>query len=287
MKQIQWFPGHMAKARRLVEEKLKLVDVIYELLDARIPFASANPLIGAIIKTKPRLIILNKADLADQEETQKFIDFYEQKGIPALAVNSLSGSPLNSVLARTKAMLWELSEKEARKGMKPRPFRAMVLGIPNVGKSQFINRLVGKAKAKTADTPGVTRKQIFLRAGNDLELLDNPGILWPRFESERIGMLLALTGSIKADLIPLEAVACFGLELMICKYPERIRDRYGLELLSDDFRLVFETIGRNRGCLLPGGLIDLDRVYNLFLYDLRNQMLGPLTFEGIEDYGSL
>lgn len=287
MNQIQWFPGHMAKARRQVEEKLKLVDIVYELLDARIPIASANPMIQNIVKDKPRLVILNKSDLADNNETAKFIEYYENMGVPALGVNSLSGNMSTAILAKTKAILRELSEKEARKGMKPRPFRAMVLGIPNVGKSQFINHLAGKAKAKTGDTPGVTRMQTFLRAGNFLELLDNPGILWPRFDSERVGMLLAMVGTIKADLIPLEAVADFGLSLLIDKYPDRLMNRYDLEALSVDQRALFHKIGINRGCLLQGGGIDYDRVYKLFLHDLRNQLLGPMTFERITDNVSL
>jgi len=287
MNQIQWFPGHMAKARRQVEEKLKLVDIVYELLDARIPIASANPMIQNIVKDKPRLVILNKSDLADNNETAKFIEYYENMGVPALGVNSLSGNMSTEILAKTKAILRELSEKEARKGMKPRPFRAMVLGIPNVGKSQFINHLAGKAKAKTGDTPGVTRMQTFLRAGNFLELLDNPGILWPRFDSERVGMLLAMVGTIKADLIPLEAVADFGLSLLIDKYPDRLKNRYDLEALSVDQRALFHKIGINRGCLLQGGGIDYDRVYKLFLHDLRNQLLGPMTFERITDNVSL
>jgi len=287
MNQIQWFPGHMAKARRQVEEKLKLVDIVYELLDARIPIASANPMIQNIVKDKPRLVILNKSDLADNNETAKFIEYYENMGVPALGVNSLSGNMSTAILAKTKAILRELSEKEARKGMKPRPFRAMVLGIPNVGKSQFINHLAGKAKAKTGDTPGVTRMQTFLRAGNFLELLDNPGILWPRFDSERVGMLLAMVGTIKADLIPLEAVADFGLSLLIDKYPDRLKNRYDLEALSVDQRALFHKIGINRGCLLQGGGIDYDRVYKLFLHDLRNQLLGPMTFERITDNVSL
>ena len=184
MTQIQWFPGHMAKARRQVEEKLKLVDIVYELLDARIPLSSRNPLINEITRKKPRLIILNKADLADPAETRKFIDHFASRGEPALAVNSLTGSPLPAIMSKTNEILRALREKESKKGMKPRPFRGMVLGIPNVGKSQFINRLAGKNKAKTGDIPGITRMQVYLRAGNDLELLDNPGILWPRFESE-------------------------------------------------------------------------------------------------------
>ncbi|MDD4184946.1 MAG: ribosome biogenesis GTPase YlqF [Candidatus Izemoplasmatales bacterium] len=287
MNQIQWFPGHMAKARRQVEEKLKLVDIVYELLDARIPIASANPMIQNIVKDKPRLVILNKSDLADNNETAKFIEYYENMGVPALGVNSLSGNMSTAILAKTKAILRELSEKEARKGMKPRPFRAMVLGIPNVGKSQFINHLAGKAKAKTGDTPGVTRMQTFLRGGNFLELLDNPGILWPRFDGERVGMLLAMVGTIKADLIPLEAVADFGLSLLIDKYPDRLMNRYDLEALSVDQRALFHKIGINRGCLLQGGGIDYDRVYKLFLHDLRNQLLGPMTFERITDNVSL
>ncbi len=285
MSQIQWFPGHMAKAKRLVEEKLPLVDIVYELRDARIPISSANPMLDDIIKNKPRLVLLNKADLADKAVTNKFLAFYEASGIPALAINSLTGNPLTEILAKTNEILTTLREKEEKKGMKPRAFRGMVLGIPNVGKSQFINRLAGKNKAKTGNLPGITKTQVYLRAGKNLDLLDNPGILWPKFEDKTVGLNLALVGSIKDDIFVPDEVVLYGLRFLAANYPTRLISRYNLENISlDDPLILLEAIGKNRGCLLQGGTIDYDRVHKLFLYDFRNQMFGPLSLERVKEH---
>ncbi len=272
----------MAKATRLVTEKLSLVDIVYELLDARIPIASANPMLKTIIRNKPRLIILNKADLADPATTARFVEYFRKSGIPALATNSLTGNILPQIREMTSVVLAELQKKEKEKGMKPRPFRGMVLGIPNVGKSQFINRLAGKTKAKTGDVPGVTRTQVFLKAGDDLILLDNPGILWPKFEDPHVGMNLALIGSIKETTYDLETIARFGMEFMLDAYPDRLNARYDI-LVSGipDVDGLVEEIGKRRGCWLQGGVIDNTRVYNLFLHDFRNQMFGPLSLETV------
>lgn len=283
MKQIQWFPGHMAKARRQVEEKLKLVDIVYELLDARIPISSKNPMIEEIIKDKPRLILLNKSDLADPNETQKWVSYYQKKGNHVVVTNSLTGNPLPDIIKKTKVILSSLIEKEAKRGMKPRPFRAMILGIPNVGKSQFINKLAGKSKAKTGDKPGVTKMQLYLRCGNDLEVLDNPGILWPKFESAEVAFRLALIGSIKEDTLPLDEIAIFGLKYLQNQYPKVLTERYGITDTSQDVITLLEEIGRRRGCLLSKNEIDFERVYKLFLYDLRNQAFGNITFEKVDD----
>ncbi len=285
MSQIQWFPGHMAKAKRLVEAKLPLVDIVYELRDARIPISSANPMLDDIIKNKPRLVLLNKADLADKAVTDKFLAFYEAEGIPALAINSLTGNPLKTILAKTNEILTALREKESKKGMKPRAFRGMVLGIPNVGKSQFINCLAGKNKAKTGNVPGITKTQVYLRAGKDLELLDNPGILWPKFEDKKVGLNLALVGSIKDDIYVPDEVVLYGLRFLTTHYPMRLISRYNLDNVSlEDPLTILDAIGINRGCLLPGGTIDYDRVQKLFLYDFRNQMFGSISLERVEEH---
>jgi len=283
LNQIQWFPGHMAKARRQVEEKLKLVDIVYELLDARIPLSSANPMLNEIIKDKPRLILLNKADLADESENQKWISYYDSHGISALAINSLDGSPLDDVLKKSNLILQSAFQKENQKGMKSRPIRAMVLGIPNVGKSQFINRLSGKNKAKTGDKPGITKTQLYLRAGDYLELLDNPGILWPKFDSVEVAMHLALIGSVKEDLLPIDEVTLFGIELLKKQYPKRLMDRYQLLSVEDvDSLDILTNIGLRRGCLLKGNEIDFERVYKLFLYDFRSLAFGRITLEKVK-----
>ncbi len=288
MKQIQWFPGHMAKARRQVEEKLNLIDIVYELLDARIPFSSENPMMAEIIKDKPRLILLNKSDLADPLETKKWIEHFKKQGVIALGISSTQGNPLKEILRVSKNILHDQFVKELAKGYKSRPIRAMVLGIPNVGKSQFINRLAGKNKAKTGDKPGLTKNQVYLRAGDDLELLDNPGILWPKFESLDSAFYLAILGSIKEDILPLDEVMIFGLKFLMTHYPDALKERYQLKTLEDVTMVeLIDQIGEFRGCLYKKGLIDYERVYKLFLYDFRNMSFGNITLERAENHVSV
>lgn len=274
----------MQKARRQIEEKLPVIDIIYEIRDARIPESSRNPLLMEIVKGKPVLIILNKSDLADPILTKQWMDHYENQGAYCLALNSLTGNVFHEVNTKTQTILRDLKEKEANKGMKPRPFRAMVIGIPNVGKSQFINNMAGKNKVKTGNLPGVTKNQSFIKTKGDLLLLDNPGVLWPKFDDESIGFHLALLGSIKDEILPLDEVAIFGIQYLVKHYPDRITERYHLDLESATTMVaILDQIGNNRGCLLSGGLIDYDRVINLFLYDLRNSKLGRLTLETVEN----
>ena len=284
MKQIQWFPGHMAKARRLVEEKLPIVDIVYELLDSRIPESSRNPMLDEIIKNKPRLVILNKSDLADDERTQEWLKRYTKQGMNCVAINSLTGNVLSIIYKKTIEILKPLVEKEAKKGMQARSYRAMVVGIPNVGKSQFINNLAGKNKVKTGNLPGVTKIQSYIRTQKNLLLLDNPGILWPKFENKRVSFNLALLGSIKDDILPLDEVAIYGIKFLAEKYPGRLKEKYGVTLQGDfDPIQIMDQIGVRRGCRISGGEIDYDRVINLFLYDVRNLKLGRMTFETIND----
>ncbi len=280
MKQIQWFPGHMAKARRLVEEKLGLVDIVFELLDARIPLSSANPMLGEIIKNKPRLIILNKADLADPNDVADWIGHFRRIGRAAVATNSLTGDPKPEIIKASRAVLREQLAKDIERGMQERSIRALVVGIPNVGKSQFINRLAGRAATQTGDKPGITTKQQYVRVADELELLDNPGILWPKFEDPNVGLNLALLGSIKDDILPLEEVVQAGIRFLHREYPGALEARYDLSHVNpDDFVGTLDAIGRRRGCLISGHGIDYERVIRLFLYDLRNQKFGRITFE--------
>jgi ribosome biogenesis GTPase A len=280
MAQIQWFPGHMAKARRQVEEKLSLVDIIFVLLDARIPFSSENPMIFDIIKDKPILYILNKSDLADQRELTRWLDVYKRRGMKAVAINSIEGDSSNVIIPASKSILQPLFAKEQSRGMKERPFRAMVVGIPNVGKSAFINRLAKRPAAATGDKPGVTKAQKYIRVGDDLELLDNPGILWPRFEDPEVGLKLALVGSIKDDILPLDEVAIYGIKYLSKWYPGRIETRYGIEKVDpEDVNRTLDAIGKKRGAILPGNYIDYDRVIKLFLFEFRNQKFGKICLE--------
>lgn len=283
MKQIQWFPGHMAKARRQIEEKLQVIDIVYEVVDARVPLSSSNPMLNDIIRHKPKLILLNKDDLADPKITKEWIKYYKENAIEALSINSLTDNLEKTIYQKTLEILRDTIEKEAAKGMKPRPFNAIVIGIPNVGKSQFINNLAKKNKAKTGNLPGVTKIQSFLNAGDNLRVYDNPGVLWPKFDDELTGMKLALLGSIKDSILPIDEVTLFGIEYLKKHYPESLEKRYGIDLTSlNDNIEILDAIGKKRGCLVSGGEIDYDRVYNLFLNDLRNGLLGRMSFERVD-----
>lgn len=231
---IQWFPGHMAKARREVTEKLKLVDVIFELVDARIPLSSSNPMLEEIIHQKRRVIILNKADTADEKTTKEWIDYFAEKGLPAVAVNAQEGKGLFKIEQAAEKLMAEKFDRLRSKGMKPRAIRAMILGIPNVGKSTLINRLAKKNIARTGNKPGVTKAQQWIKVGKTLELLDTPGILWPKFEDQEIGYKLALTGAIKDDLLQMEEIAGYGLRFLENHYPDRLQTWLKVETVSED-----------------------------------------------------
>lgn len=280
---IQWFPGHMAKARREVQEKLKLVDIIFELIDARLPESSRNPMINEVIQQKPRLIILNKADLADEKETNKWIQYYKEQGQVAIAINSLDNKGMQKVVKAAKEILAEKFERMKAKGMKPRAIRAMIVGIPNVGKSTLINRLAKKNIAKTGNTPGVTKAQQWIKVGKELELLDTPGILWPKFEDPEVGLKLALTGAIKDTIINMEDLAIYGLRFLSTYYPERMKERYGIDYLSENIVDTFDHIGKQRKVLAQGGEIDYDGVSEIIVRDIRNELLGKLTFDWVEE----
>lgn len=280
---IQWFPGHMAKARREVQEKLKLVDIIFELIDARLPLSSRNPMIDQVINQKPRLLILNKADMADEAETKKWVQYFAERGHTAVAINSLEGKGLQKV---TKAAQEILAEKWARmkaKGMKPRAIRAMIVGIPNVGKSTLINRLAKKNIAKTGNMPGVTKAQQWIKVGKDIELLDTPGILWPKFEDQEVGLKLALTGAIKDTIINMEDLAVYGLQFLSIHYPKRMEERYGLTAIHEQLVDTFDHIGKQRKVFGQGGEIDYDQVAEIIVRDIRNQHFGKITFDIVDE----
>ncbi|WFA06916.1 ribosome biogenesis GTPase YlqF [Bacillus sp. HSf4] len=280
---IQWFPGHMAKARREVTEKLKLIDIVYELVDARIPMSSRNPMIEDILKNKPRIMLLNKADKADSSVTKAWKQHFEKDGIPSLAINSVNGQGLNQILPASKELLKEKFDKMKAKGVKPRAIRALIVGIPNVGKSTLINRLAKKNIAKTGDRPGITTAQQWVKVGKELELLDTPGILWPKFEDELVGLRLAATGAIKDSIINLQDVAVYGLRFLEGNYPERLKKRYDLEEIPEEIAALFDEIGKKRGCLMAGGAIDYDKTTEVIIRDIRTEKFGPLSFEKPED----
>ncbi|GHH96540.1 ribosome biogenesis GTPase YlqF [Neobacillus kokaensis] len=281
---IQWFPGHMAKARREVTEKLKLVDIIFELVDARIPYSSRNPMIDEIIQHKPRLVLLNKADMADREVTKEWMNFFAEKGIKSLAINSQAGEGMKTITTASQEILKDKFDRLKAKGVKPRAIRAMIVGIPNVGKSTLINRLAKKNIAKTGNTPGVTKSQQWIKVGKEMELLDTPGILWPKFEDQEVGMKLAITGAIKDTLLNLHDLTIYSLKYLERFYPERLKDRYKLTELPEDAVALFDHIGRLRGCLMGGGMVDYDKVAELVIREFRSEKFGPISLEKPSDF---
>lgn len=276
---IQWFPGHMAKARREVTEKLKLIDIVYELVDARIPASSRNPMIDEIIQHKPRIILLNKADMADPVKTNQWLEYYKEKGQTALAINSQEGRGLAQITSASKELLKDKYDRMKAKGIKPRAIRAMIVGIPNAGKSTLINRLAKKNIARTGNTPGVTKSQQWIKVGKELELLDTPGILWPKFEDQEVGMKLALTGAIKDTILNLHDISLYGLRFLEREYPDRLKERYSLESIPEETVELFDSIGKFRNCLMGGGLVDYDKTAELVVREIRSEKMGPLTFE--------
>ncbi|MFS0823630.1 ribosome biogenesis GTPase YlqF [Bacillus sp. 1P02SD] len=276
---IQWFPGHMAKARRQVTEKLSLINIVFELVDARIPASSRNPMIDEIIKNKPRLLLLNKADMADPKITKEWIEYFKENGIHALAINSQAGNGMKQIVSEARGILKEKFDKMAAKGIRPRAIRALIVGIPNVGKSTLINRLAKKNIAQTGDRPGITKAQQWIKVGKELELLDTPGILWPKFEDQEVGLKLATTGAIKDTILNLQDIAVYALRFLEDNYPENFKERYSLEEIPDDIVLLFDEIAKRRGTRMSGGVTDYDKTAELIIREIRTEKLGRLTFE--------
>lgn len=277
---LNWFPGHMVKARRIITENLKLVDVVIELLDARIPYSSANPMLQELTAGKPRLVALNKSDLADAAVTKRWLEHFRAAGIPAVAIDSMSGKGMKQLVRQTEDLARAKTEKFVSHGAKARAARVMILGIPNVGKSSLINRLAGAVKAKAADKPGVTRAKQWIKIGSSLDLLDTPGILWPKFEDMTVGLKLAFTGAISDESYDMEKVVEVFLDTMRREYPERIRERYKLkEELPEEPRELLEAIGRKRGCLLRGGIIDMEKAQHIVMNEFRAGKLGLVSLD--------
>lgn len=278
---IQWFPGHMAKTRRLISDNLKLVDVVLELVDARIPLSSRNPEIDRIVNNKPRVLVMNKSDIADSDANKKWLSYFKEKGIEALSVDSLSGRGVNSVTAAIDRVLKDKYEREKQKGIIKHSVKMMIVGIPNVGKSSLINRLAGRSAAKTGDRPGVTTAKQWIRLSGKFELLDTPGILWPKFEDVETARKIAFTGGIKDDILDVEELACLLLEYLNVQYVERLKNRYKI---TDDISgytgyEILELIGRKRGALISGGEIDTFKAAGFVLDDFRGARIGNITLE--------
>ena len=280
-KQIQWFPGHMSKARREISEKIKLIDIIIELVDARAPKSSKNPMFDDICQNKPRLIVMTKKDLADEKLTQKWLQYYQSKGMYALSVNLKNFNEYQLVINTCKEILKEKMEKEAKRGLKPRAMRAMVLGIPNVGKSTFINRLAKRKATVTGNRPGVTKAQQIIRVDKDFELFDTPGVLWPKFDDLDTARNIALIGSIKQDILPLDELFIYAVEYLQKNYDNVISKRYNVEIDfdSDWVEKVYDDIAKNRKIKPIRGYTDYDRVMEIFFNDIFNGELGKITWE--------
>ena len=274
---INWFPGHMAKTRREIKEKLDLIDIVYEVVDARIPFSSKIKDIDDLIKDKPKIIIMSKKDLCDESKTNKWVKYYEEKGYKVLMFDLMKDN-INKLYTVTDEVLDGLNQKRIEKGLKVRKYRALVMGIPNVGKSTLINKLTGRRSAGVGDKPGVTKVISWIRINDKLELLDTPGILWPKIDDKAVGYKLASFSAIKDEILPKDEVACFILEYMFTNYYDNLFNRYGITNL-DDYSDVYDIIGRKRGCVVRGNEVDYDKVSNLIIKDLQEGYLGKVTFD--------
>ncbi|MBQ8434695.1 MAG: ribosome biogenesis GTPase YlqF [Oscillospiraceae bacterium] len=292
MKDIQWFPGHMTKTRRMIQANLSLVDGVVEILDARIPVSSRNPEMDRLVKGKPRMLILNKADMADSNATEKWIGFYKSKGFTVIKCNCKTGDGIKAFLPAVKnQMLKELMDKRRAKGIEGAPLRLMIVGIPNVGKSSFINRMAKSKKAKVEDRPGVTRTKQWVKLGDNVEMLDMPGVLWPKFEDQEVARRLAFTGAVKDDILDKEALASFLLENLAENYAGSLVERYKIEIpdkVDDDMLIpggiargfeILENVGRKRGMLISGGEVNTERAAITVLDEFRSGKLGRITLE--------
>lgn len=284
---LQWYPGHMAKTRRLIEENLKLIDVVVEILDARIPFSGRNPSFNDIIKSKPRLLVLNKSDLADEKISEQWIRWYDQHGLRVIPISCVTGLGINKIIPEAKSIIHDRIEKDAEKG-RTRSLKLMMVGIPNVGKSSLINKMAGKASAKTGDRPGVTKGKQWIRIKDNVELLDTPGILPPKFEDQTSAMRLAYTGAIKDTIINIELLAYSLLEYLRDNYPEELCSRYKLDDISNlEGYEILEAVGRKRGFIISGGEIDMERAANIVIDELRSSKIGRITLESPTNLGML
>ena len=278
MNNIQWYPGHMTKTRRMMEENISLVDIVIELVDARIPYSSKNPDLDTLAKNKHRILLLNKCDLADERATDIWQEYFEKQGFRVIRINALKGNGLGEVTETARGLMKEKIEKLKARGRINVPIRSMIVGIPNVGKSTFINKYVGKVTAKTGDKPGVTRGKQWIKLKKDFELLDTPGILWPKFEDQRVGLLLAFLGSINDEILNVEELALSVIDYLTAEYPGTLEKRFGFEGMTDRVEILGE-IARVRGCLKKGNELDYEKAARLLMDDFRSGKLGRITLE--------
>ncbi len=279
---ISWYPGHMAKTKREIIEKLNLIDVVYEVIDARMPLSSKIVDIDELIKDKPRILVMTKYDLCDKVETDKIIKYYGDMGYKVVPVDLMSGLNVKRILDYTKEIMNIENKKRESKGMNPRAARALIVGVPNAGKSTLINRLVGKKSAGVGNTPGFTKSLSWIRINKDVELLDSPGILWPKMEDQEAAHVLACLSSIKEEILNPDAIAAFILKKLYELYPDRLEDRYGIVELDEDLIESYDMIAKKRGALSKGGVADYDKVSNIIIRDLKNGYFGNITFDRLD-----
>lgn len=280
---INWYPGHMAKTRRQIKENINMVDIVFEVVDSRIPISSKIKDIDDLIGNKPKIIIMTKYDLCDEVKTNKIAAYYENIGYKVVKADLINNKGINKIYEYTNELLNDINVKRKEKGLKPRSYRALIIGIPNVGKSTLINRLVGKKAAITGNKPGVTKSLSWVRINKDIELLDSPGILWPKIDDEIQGYNLASFSAIKEEILPIGKVACYILDTLFTKYKEYLVDRYGITNYdNDDVIETYELIAKKRGAIISGGDIDYDKVSSLIIKDLREGKLGKVTFDEVE-----
>ncbi len=277
---VQWFPGHMAKTRRLIKESLPYVDIVTEIVDARIPMSSSNPELSEMIGSKPKIVLLNKCDVADENTTSKWVEYYKNNGVYALPVDCRSGKGLKAYLPLVREVLKDKIKRNEEKGMAGKPLRVMVVGIPNTGKSSFINKMAGRNRAKVADKPGVTRSNSWFAVGSGIELLDTPGVLWPKFEDRFVGEKLAFIGSVKDEILDSETLALRLINVLKNGYSDRLTERFKISGFEgkEDWEIL-EMIGRKRGMLISGGDIDYERASVMLLDEYRGGKLGRLSLE--------
>ena len=281
---INWYPGHMAKTKRLIQENLNLIDVVYEVVDARMPYSSKIKDLDEFIKNKPRIMVMTKSDLCDNKETNKWIKYYENKGYKVVLMDLEHNPNMNNLIKATEEMMKEKYQKQEEKGMIKRRTRILIVGIPNVGKSTLINRLVGKKATNVGNKPGVTKNLNWIRINEKFELLDSPGILWPKLDEEKVAFNLASLTAIKEEVLPLYDVVEYILRTLEKYYPEILKNRYLVDSIEEDFIETLEFIGKKRGCLIKGGEIDYDKVINIIITEVKNGIIKNITFDRLEDY---